>query len=244
MKLNLAIDQGNSSAKVSLFEGERLIVAQRYERLSCENLRSITAKNDVGAAIYSTVQSLDAEIDGYLRENVDRYICLTHTTPMPLKIDYATPATLGHDRIAVAVGAMHERPGENLLIIDAGTAVTLDAVSKDGHFLGGNITPGLRIRFESLHNFTDKLPLVTEIGEIPPIGKDTETAIRAGVVNGLVAEIDGIVASLTRHFGGLTVFITGGDGKFLASRMKFPSIEDDNLLAKGLNRIIIYNETI
>lgn len=241
MKLNLAIDQGNTFTKVSLFEGLQLICSYRYRYFHADVLQSLFNEYDIDAAIYSSVSGYSPEIENIIAANLKRFIILTNTTPMPMTIDYATPETLGHDRIAAAVGALGEMPGKDILIIDAGTALTLDIVTHDGHFIGGNITPGLKIRFESLHNYTGKLPLINTDGDIPLIGYDTPTAIRAGVVNGLIAEIDGYIRAASEKFKDLTVFMTGGDTPFLSKRIKSPIFDDENLLMKGLNRILLYN---
>ncbi|MEF9923059.1 MAG: type III pantothenate kinase [Muribaculaceae bacterium] len=241
MKLNIAIDQGNTATKVSLFDGLTLVSNKKYKALNISDIEQLLSENEIGVAIYSSVQKRNEEIENLLHERLDKCLILSYKTPMPMTIDYATPHTLGNDRIAAAVGALCEMPEKNVLIIDAGTAVTLDLLNKKGHFVGGNITPGLRTRFESLHNFTDKLPLIDEDGDIPLIGYDTSTAIRAGVVNGLVSEIEGYIDCVTKEIGDLTVFMTGGDSQFLAKRIKSPIFGDENLLSKGLNRILLYN---
>ena len=128
--------------------------------------------------------------------------------------------------------------------MDAGTAVTLDIVSSDGHFLGGNISPGLHMRFEALNNYTSRLPLVDYTGEVPLIGHDTVTAIRAGVVGGLVSEIESYIDRIAAKLGSVVVLFTGGDCKFLASLLSREVRVVDNLLSIGLNRILSYNENI
>lgn len=241
MKLNLAIDQGNSAAKISLFDGLQLLESKRYDNLRIEDLQYIFDNHKIGCAIYSSVQNDDKAIVDFIKGHVETFTELSHSTPLPIKLRYATPTTLGHDRIATAVGAYCETTGCNLLIIDAGTAVTFDIVNKNGEFLGGNISPGLKIRFSALNNFTDKLPLMDSNGDIPLVGYDTSTAIRAGVINGLVQEIDGYINDVNKEFGELKVFMTGGDAHFLAKRIKSRIFEDENLLTKGLNRILLYN---
>lgn len=241
MKLNLAIDQGNTFTKVSIFNGLKLIYSYRYRCFHADVLQQLFNEYNIDAVIYSSVLDNSPEIESMMTKNMKKFIILSNTTPMPMTIDYATPGTLGHDRIASAIGALGEMPGKNILIIDAGTAVTMDIVTLDGHFIGGNIAPGLKIRFESLHNYTDKLPLINTEGDIPLIGYDTQTAIRSGVVNGLIAEIDGYINLISEKFKDLTVFMTGGDTPFLSKRIKSPIFDDENLLMKGLNRILLYN---
>ncbi len=245
MNLNLAIDQGNSAAKVALFDGTRLVESRRIESLSPEDVTNLLANYNVKNAIYSSVKDKDESIEALLRNKVERYISLSAGTSLPLEIKYDTPNSLGIDRIAAAIGAADLFPQKNLLVIDAGTAMTLDVVNKDGVFLGGNISIGLKMRFDALHNYTARLPLITDEGEIPILGHDTSTAIRAGVVRGMIAEIEGFISNLKLLYSDLTVIMTGGDTRFLVERIKMPIFGDENLLVKGLNRILLYdNESI
>lgn len=165
---------------------------------------------------------------------------LDERLPMPLAIDYATPSTLGHDRIAAAVGALTLAPGRDCLVVDAGTAVTYDYVTADAHFKGGNIAPGLSLRFQALASHCVQLPRVDVGGDIPTVGYDTPTAIRSGVVLGLVAEIE----MLARRLGSPAIVLTGGDSPLVADRISDNVIVDNDLVAKGLNRILEYNEIL
>lgn len=244
--MNLTIDQGNSSAKVSVFDGNDIVAVARFDLLSISALARIIKVYGVGAAAYSSVvRKPDTRIMELLRKRVKRFIYLDENTPLPVTIEYDTPHTLGHDRIAAAVGAATCAPGRNILIVDAGTAVTLDIVTADCRFLGGNISPGLHMRFEALNNYTSRLPLVDYTGDIPLIGHDTVTAIRAGVVGGLVSEIESYIDKIAARMGDeLAVIFTGGDCKFLASQVARKVMVVDNLLSIGLNRILSYNENI
>ena len=133
------------------------------------------------------------------------------------------------------------RPGKNLLVIDAGTAITYEVIEAPGIFLGGNISPGMTTRFRALNHFTKKLPLVTEEDDIPLIGRSTETAIQAGVVNGIVYEMDGYIDELKVKYPDLLVFLTGGHSFYFERRLKNSIFADINLVLTGLNRILEYN---
>ena len=139
------------------------------------------------------------------------------------------------------VGAFYEKPDCNILIIDAGTAITYDLLLKQGVFTGGNIAPGIRMRLKALNHFTGKLPLVEKIGDFPLMGTDTETAIRAGVIQGVLFEMDGYIRELKAIYPDLLVFLTGGDAFLLAEKLKTPIFVDKNIVLKGLNRILYYN---
>lgn len=163
---------------------------------------------------------------------------MSSDTPIPLKIKYRTPHTLGSDRLAAAIGAQGEAPGRNILVIDAGSAITIDFVDADGHFWGGNISPGVKMRLTALHQQTSRLPLISKEGETPTLGYDTETAIRSGVIRGICHEIDGYIYEFREKYPDVLVFLTGGDEKTLIGNIKNRIFADKFLVAKGLNRIL------
>lgn len=243
----LVIDQGNSAAKLSFFNGDELVAMRVIENLTIESLLPLIEEFQPQGAIYCSVARLDAKFIETLRHLLDRdMVTFTASTPIPIKTDYDTPESLGTDRLAAAVGAATLYPGENLLIIDAGSAVTYDILDAEGIFRGGNISPGMRMRFSALHSFTGRLPLIEDTVEnIPSWGKSTHDAITAGVLNGLIAEIEK-TASAAIMQGCSKILFTGGDSEYLmshASLSHLPTAFEPDLVAIGLNRIYRYNET-
>ena len=236
--MNLIIDIGNNSAKFFLFQGEQIILHTRKENSSCDVLDDWNRLYDIDKVIVSSVIT-DSES---LLDEISRLQCpvirFDKSTPLPLEVIYRTPHTLGSDRIAAAVGAWSEAPGRNILVIDAGSAITIDFVSKDGKYNGGNIAPGIKMRLRALHEYTDRLPMVEKDGETPAIGYDTETAIRSGVINGICHEIEGYINEFKQKYCDVLVFLTGGDEKPLKNRIKSCIFADKYLVAKGLNRIL------
>ncbi len=192
-------------------------------------------------AILSSVKPVDDEILQFLSGNFDLFIELDHLTNLPIENLYETPETLGKDRIAAAVGASELFPDQNLLIIDAGTAITYDLVSEKNQFVGGNISPGMEMRFKALNHFTGKLPLVSCSNEFNLIGTNTTDAIRAGVQNGIVYEIEQTIEVFSRNYQNLQVVLTGGDSVFLAKKLDDSIFVHLNLTLIGLNRILEYN---
>jgi type III pantothenate kinase len=160
---------------------------------------------------------------------------------MPVVSLYKTPETLGLDRLAAAIGAHGLFPDEDLLVIDAGTAITFDLIERNGTFAGGNISPGLRIRFRALHEFTKKLPLIEASDDFQVIGQSTEEAIRAGVINGMVFEIDGTIDLIRKKIPEIRPVLTGGDAHFFERRLKNPIFVKFEVTLIGLNRILEYN---
>ena len=245
MKGNLTIDNGNTSVKVAFFIGTELVATNRFMRRDVRLLDRFISTYKPDSAIMCSTASSEASkrVEELIGQRCRRVLDLTHETPMPISLGYRTPQTLGRDRIATAVGAWSIAKGGDVLVIDAGTAITYDLVTADGCFVGGNIAPGLRLRFKSLHEHTGRLPLVDAEGETPVMGYDTLTAIRSGVMLGLLGEIRSCIATLRQSHPGLTVFLTGGDGKLLHSRLGEEGIiYQEHLAAEGLNRIYLYNE--
>ena len=169
-------------------------------------------------------------------------IAFTAATPIPIGNDYSTSATLGMDRLAAAVGAWSMGVGKDLLVIDAGTAITYDFVSASGVYKGGNIAPGIWLRFRSLHEHTGALPMVEARGVVPMLGNDTETAIRSGVLNGIRHEMEGYIDELGSLFPSLLVFLTGGDVDFFDIKIKRRIFAVPDLVLRGLARIVEFNE--
>lgn len=260
------VDIGNTFAKVGLFEGNELIEVNTG--LEIETIDDFLSLKKVKKAIISSVTRNQEELEAIFEQVSFDKLILNPSTALPIKKDYETPQTLGSDRLAAAVGANFLYPDSNCLIIDMGTAIKYDYVSVDngnGTFRGGIISPGMRIRFESLHTFTKRLPLVTA-EDIPPggtpplIGKNTKACIQSGVVNGIIAEVRGMIENYKKS-GKCQVILCGGDASFFESQIKKPnfagSIDNGalenplidntkielipNLVLIGLNRILIYN---
>jgi type III pantothenate kinase len=166
------------------------------------------------------------------------------TTPVPLRNAYATPHTLGADRLAGAAGAGLLRPGQGTVVVDAGTALKLDLVTADGTYHGGSIAPGLRMRLQALHQFTGRLPLLelpAPDATVPLVGDSTTGALLSGVVNGTVAEIKDLLAEYRRQYPQVGVLLTGGDAAFLAARLPGRIFVVPELVLLGLHSILAYN---
>ena len=249
MKGNLTIDNGNTSVKVAFFIGTQVVATNRFVRRDVRLLdRFISTYKPETAIVCSTASSpASLRIEQLAEQRCRRVVHLTHETPMPIRLGYRTPQTLGRDRIATAVGAWMTAQrldsACDVLVIDAGTAITYDLIKSDGRFVGGNIAPGLSLRFKSLHEHTGLLPLVSADGPAPVVGYDTETAIRSGVLLGLLGEVKSYIADLKLSHPNLMVFITGGDGKLLHTQLGDENIiYYEHLAAEGLNRIYLYNK--
>ena len=239
--MNLIIDIGNTVAKVALFDDEVLVDVVYDSNQSLDSLLDICIKHKIEQAIVATVIDLTDLVVAQLHKMAVPLLWLDHQTALPINNLYETPDTLGYDRIAAVVGAREQFPDKNLLVIDAGTCITYEFIDAQGAYHGGNISPGLQMRFKALHQFTGRLPLVSRQGRLLPLGKDTETAIRAGVIKGMENEILGYIVTLKLKYPELLVFLTGGDEFSFDTNLKSIIFADRFLVLKGLNRILNYN---
>lgn len=239
MGLNLTIDRGNTMTKLALWDEQQLVMSRQIVKATTGKIISAIAGYDVSKAILCTVAG---DFDGLSIEMKHRKIAfsaLKSTRKLPISIGYSTPASLGPDRLAAAVGAAALFPGRDLLVADLGTAATYDRVSADGCFLGGNIAPGIGMRLRALHRFTACLPVVQGTGNVPLWGYSTETAMRAGAMRGVCAEIAYYRAAAGSES---IVVLTGGWSAKVADMLDFDVEISENLVLIGLNRILQYNE--
>ena len=144
----------------------------------------------------------------------------TSMASLPLKVRYGSLETLGVDRLAAAVGAWKRYPGEALMIADVGTALTIDAVSDQGEFLGGNISAGITMRLDALHIYTSRLPKVDYSGDEGLIGHDTISAIQCGARWGVAAEIAGMYRLLHKEYGCRRIVLTGGSAPYIQATVR------------------------
>ena len=239
--MNLIIEQGNSATKVAVCSQEQMVFSSDYKDFSDLDLIRLFDQYPLKNGILSTVIDTNKELITCLKNRLERFFFFDENIRLPIEVRYQTPETLGRDRIAVAVGANFLQPQKDILAIDAGTAITFEVVETPGIYLGGNISPGMTTRFHALNLFTKQLPLVKEREIVPLLGTSTETAILAGVVRGIVYEMDGYINELKNKYPGLYVFLTGGHAFYFEKRLKNTIFADKKLILIGLNRILEYN---
>ena len=250
--MNLCIDRGNSRTKVALMTDDgKMMNHFIYKQFSSADVERLFDLYDISDSIISSVVNIEAAVVNTLHRRSQHFVLFDHNTPVPIVNRYDTPQTLGQDRLAAAVGAKSLCPDENLLIIDAGSAITYDFVSDKGEYMGGNIAPGLKMRFTMLQRMTKKLPLV-EVEEnelIPLFGKNTRDAIAAGVIRGIAYEVKGYMRTLSEKVPHFQTFLTGGNAPYILNNVRTSRTEkrdirvEKNLVLIGLNTILIFNKT-
>jgi len=236
---NLAIDLGNSAIKYAVFSGYRQ--EQRGQVTSLNSLWELPGVAPVANIIASSVRAAENQLVAQLQTQ-GNLILLDYQTPVPVHNHYRTPQTLGMDRLAAVVGANHLFPGVDCLVIDAGTCITCDFVDREKNFWGGSISPGLQMKFRAMHTFTQKLPLIEQaVFPVPLAGGTTQEAMQSGVVNGTVAELNGLIAAYSEKSANLVVVLCGGDAAFFETKLKARIFAVPELVLIGLNRILNYN---
>ncbi|MFX0558483.1 type III pantothenate kinase [Maribacter sp. CXY002] len=241
--MNLVVDIGNTFVKYAVFNKDEIV----YDTNSKSNdfVRTIKTlfkeHSSVTHAIISSVGGLEKRDFDILSLFCNVHV-LTHKSKVPFKNSYATPQTLGLDRIALVTAAFYHNPHENNLIIDAGTCITYDMINDFDEYLGGAISPGIQMRYKALNQQTAKLPLLEKEEPLDFIGNCTKNSIHSGVINGVYHEIYGVIDQYNSRFKDLTVILTGGDALFLSERLKNTIFADSKFLLKGLNYLLEYNK--
>lgn len=240
---NLVIDIGNTNSKIAVFKAKELVHYQRVETLTVNNLEEVIATYQVQNFTISSVNTAVDQFVDFLKRKLN-YFPFSTKISAGIVNKYQTLNTLGLDRWAKVIAVKQLYPNRNCLIIDAGTCITYDVLTDKSEYVGGSISLGIHMRFEALHHFTGKLPLIAwDQTQAIPAGTTTENAIKNGVLQGIVNEVEGFMASENNKNENLLVLITGGDANFLMEQLKnsiFASqiTHDPYLVLKGLNEVI------
>ncbi|WP_188598497.1 type III pantothenate kinase [Polaribacter pacificus] len=240
--MNLIIDVGNTRIKAAVFENDRLTEHLIFEQEQLlEKVEEIVKKYAITAGILSSVSEISQKTLALLHEKCP-FVLLNSETKVPFVNKYATPNTLGVDRIASMANAAVKYSGKNVLVIDAGTCITYDFINDSGSYLGGIISPGIEMRYKALHSFTAKLPLLTKISSPKITGDSTVSSMHSGVINAVLEEVKGFISSYENKNKDLTIVLTGGDTNFLAKQLKSSIFANPNFVLEGLNAILIHNK--
>lgn len=233
--MQLVLDEGNSALKIGIFDGKTLL---HHQVVTLSELESIIQDYTIDRSIFSSVKK-EAIVPNCLPHPIQLSVGLN----FPFEITYETPQTLGVDRLAAVAGARSENPSSDLLVIDIGTYITFDFLI-DNSFAGGMISPGPELRAKAMHNYTSALPLVNleSPKDITLVGESTVESMSLGIMNGITAEIEGIIDQARAKLSVDQVYLTGGGSYLFESMIKAPIFVDQNLVLKGLNSILLYNE--
>lgn len=239
--MNLCIDIGNSFVKLAVFDSKgEMLFHKRFVNVLVQDIKKIQRKYPFQNVIISSVRKKALRFFQHLEKNYHLLI-LDHKTKLKFENTYDTPKTLGKDRIAGVAGAQALFPKKNIMLADIGTCITIDFLNKKGQYLGGNISPGVKMRLKAMHEFTSSLPEVKFSKVKTLIGKSTKEAMKNGAVYGIVLELESYIKRLKDDYGNINVILTGGDASFFAELIDYQIFVDSNLVLKGLNEILTTN---
>ncbi|MEM0933603.1 MAG: type III pantothenate kinase [Bacteroidota bacterium] len=242
--MNLVVDIGNTMTKYAVFENRTVIHTETSEsQVFVSQIKQLFQTfPKIDRALISSVGKLENK-----EKEVLALFCKVHVlsvnSRIPFKNHYATPLTLGMDRIALITAAFYQYHKRNVLVIDAGTCITYDIINEAGEYIGGAISPGLQMRYNAMHVQTERLPLLKPEDILDFIGNSTETCMHSGAINGMVQELDGVIDQYHARFHDLTVILTGGDAQFFVKRLKNSIFANSKFLVEGLNCLLEYNKS-
>jgi len=234
----LILDQGNTRCKAQVFFDGEVINNQNFASIE-EAFDGFDSS--IVNCIFSSTRNVTEKTKQRLASIFSNFIFLTGDTPLPILVDYTTKSTLGPDRIANAVGAWNKFPNKHVLVIDIGTCMTFDFLHAQRGFLGGSISPGMRLRAQAMNDYTDKLPLIEPEANTKLIGQSTSECLRSGVVKGIQAEIWGTIDFYRSYYPSLIVVLTGGDLSYFDYGLKNFIFADSKLTTKGLYQILLHH---
>ena len=242
--MNLVVDIGNTLIKVAVVERDEVVYMQQAESIEEVDLVTLCERfPSLRRAIVASTAFPTADVAVVLREKGFDVLEMTSLTPVPIGNTYQSPETLGVDRLAAAVAAVEVMGCRDCLVVDFGTAITIDLV-EDGIYRGGNISPGVRTRFRALHDYTGRLPECSPTDEVLEYGSTTSQAIEQGVMQGITYEIEGYISHFSAQNVKISLIFTGGDAKYFVKRIKNAIFANCELVICGLNRILEYNASI
>ncbi len=238
----LCLDFGNTLKKYACFDNGNILQTGILEEPLLSSLDALLLTTAPQKVILSSVVNHDPEIEKRLKQT-SNFLLLSNNIKLPFSTAVPKPETIGPDRLALCAAAVTSFPDMNNLVIGLGSCITFNFINNKSQFLGGSISPGLEMRFKSLNAFTAKLPLVKLDWSFPLVGYDTKTNILSGVILGMTAEIDGIIAQYKLRYHNFNVLLTGGDTGYFARHLKNKIFADPQLIFKGLYAISEYNES-
>ena len=240
--MNLVVDIGNNFFKLGIFENSNLVFSffDKNDKIDVEIEKIIRSYSKITSALISNVSSI--KINDILNKLNIKIYELDSTFIFPFKLNYKTPESLGNDRLALAAAATILYPNSNNLVIDAGTCITIDFINNNNHFMGGSISPGVKMRYDSLNHYTANLPLLKNENNFNYPGDSTNASIHAGIIGGVSNEINGFIKQINSRNDKVNVILTGGDAKILSKTLKITIFANQNFILEGLNSILNLNK--
>jgi type III pantothenate kinase len=238
--MNLALDFGNTRIKAGLFRDELLIDTHVFDSPQ-QLLNSLDLFAQVKKCIVGSVTRQHEDLLGLLPPGMNPRV-FTHTMRTPFENLYQSALTLGSDRVAASAGSHLLYPGKNVLTIDAGTCIKYNFVNAGDQYLGGAISPGIRMRLAAMSHYTSALPLTEpepDYGKLT--GSSTRESLLSGAMVAAACEIEGMTERYALAHSDLHVVLTGGDADYLSTQLKSRFFAHPHLVLSGLNRLLMLN---
>lgn len=233
MSRTACLDFGNTRLKVGIFINDQFseewVLADDSEASIAGMLQQFQPEKVVLSSVIQHRHGLETQL-----AEGRAFHLLSHLTKINFTTPVGKPETIGADRLALMAAAAHFFPKQNNLVIALGSCITYNFLNQYHQFLGGAISPGMDMRFKSMHDYTAKLPLVTADWNFPLIGYDTKTNLQSGVIVGIINEIEGFIEKYSEKYGNFNVLLTGGNSTYFASQLKYKIFADQHFLFKGL----------
>jgi len=226
---------------VAIFQKKEMVFFKSKAKWLVSDFKRLDKKLPTDCCVISTVKKSSPRYFSFL-QRTRKTIELTHKTKIPITNKYATPKTLGRDRLAAAIGAFATYPKKNNAIIDIGTCVKFDFIDKEGNYFGGNIAPGVELRLKAMHHFTAALPSIKQKESKNLLGRTTAEAMNNGAVLGVLFEIESFIRHLKDEKGPINVILTGGASSFFGEIVNSKIFVDSYIVLKGLNKIADYQK--
>jgi type III pantothenate kinase len=240
---HLVLDLGNTALKAACFQERTMLKSISASWSNADEIEEALLRLMVynpSHVFISSVAGKRKEVELFLKRAQLKATFLDAETAIPIRNQYQTPETLGADRLANAVAAASIFPNKPCVIIDSGTCIKFDFITRNNEYFGGSISPGIEMRFKALHEFTHQLPLLTQTEPVYLIGKNTNESIHSGVINGTLAEVKGILEQYQMTHKDLQVILTGGDYALIERTIKTSVHVEPWLTLKGLNEIFLH----
>lgn len=238
--MTICFDFGNTRLKYGIFQDHELVKTGVIPDMHPGTITGFLDQWKADRIVLSSVIHHGNDVEEIFRSRSE-FLLISPHVKLPFSIPVPKPETVGADRLAICAYAVRHFPNKNNLVISVGSCITYNFINKYDAFLGGSISPGMEMRFKSMHELTAKLPLIERNWNFPLIGYDTRTNILSGVMLGMAQEINGIIEEYNNRFVNFNVLLTGGDTANFARHIKYKIFADPGLILKGLYAISEYN---
>lgn len=242
--MQIVVDIGNSKTKIGVFQNDDLYPVKTFTYRSLQQTREILKEYTCEHACIVSVAAPNENLTLLIKDliSAEEILSIQHTTALPITNHYATPETLGKDRLCAAVAAAFIFENKNCLVIDCGTCIKYDFITQDKKYLGGSISLGLNMRYKALHHFTDRLPLLSyEQRPTHYIGTDTQSSMQTGVVTAIEQEMQGFISTYQNDYPDLEILLSGGDASKFVNSFKNRIFAVENIVLIGAHQILKYN---